>query len=85
MKNVKTFKASGQKNFVFRDNIWDNVDRSEIKNCESYIPDIEDLKVHQMGTIYNKFVNDNSTLLLNKIEQYIVDTNEEGILILKKL
>lgn len=85
IKNVKTFKASGQKNFVFRDNIWDNVDKSEIKNCESYIPDTEDLKVHQMGTIYNKFVNDNSTLLLNKIEQYIVDTNEEEILILKKL
>lgn len=85
IKNVKTFKAGGQKNFVFKDNVWDNVDRSEIKNCESYIPHESDLKVHQMGNIYNKFINDDSTLLLKKIEQYIVDMNEEETLILKKL
>lgn len=84
IKNVKTFKAGGQKNFVFKDNVWDNVDGSEIKNCESYIPHESDLKVHQMGNIYNKFINDDSTLLLKKIEQYIVDMNEET-LILKKL
>ena len=85
IKNVKAFKAGGQKNFVFKDNVWDNVDKSEIKNCESYIPHESDLKVHQMGNIYNKFINDDSTLLLKKIEQYIVDMNEEETLILKKL
>lgn len=85
IKNVKSFKAGGQKNFVFKDNVWDNVDKSEIKNCESYIPHESDLKVHQMGNIYNKLINDDSTLLLKKIEQYIVDMNEKGTLILKKL
>lgn len=85
IKNVKTFRAGGQKNFVLKDNVWDNVGESKITNCESYIPNESDLKVHQMGNIYNKFINDDSTLLLKKIEQYIVDMNEEETLTLKKL
>ena len=85
LKNVKNFGATGQRNFVLKDNIWDNVDNSSIKNCESYIPSEDDLKVHQMGTIYNKFVNDPATLLLQNIEPYVVERNEENVLHLKKL
>lgn len=72
LKNVKKIIANAQKNFVYKDNVLDNVQESDIKYCESYVPDENNLKTFQMGTIYNKFINDSSTGELLQIDPYIV-------------
>ena len=84
-KNVKAINGNAQKNFVFKDNIFDNVENSSLKFCESYLPDEANLRPFESGTIYNKFTNDPTTGELQRVDPYIVAADDSGTLKLVNL